>query len=297
MLNLISDILDLSKIESGTVSVQAEEVFFSSLLEMIARPFRHEAENRRLTFEAFVDPALSQSLVTDAKRLQQVLKNLLSNAFKFTEQGQVRLSVLKGAAGPRVILFSTNPNRSLRLKLLTPALAFLPKRSASSSKPSNKQMPAPAANMAAPVWASQSAANWPACLAVKSSCAAPLVPAAPSLFICRKCMRAQHQRFQCTVHRSPPRCRQCPSLPRFIERSAWQTIAKRCSPAATSCSSWKTTRITRVSFAILLATPDLKCWSPVVAPRRSLFCANSTRRPCVSIFFFRTCWPGRFSTI
>src|SRR5437667_890671 len=99
LLNLISVILDLSKIESGTVSVQAEEVFFASLLEMIARPFRHEAENRRLTFETFADPALSQSLVTDAKRLQQVLKNLLSNAFKFTEQGQVRLSVLKAQGG------------------------------------------------------------------------------------------------------------------------------------------------------------------------------------------------------
>jgi HAMP domain-containing protein/CheY-like chemotaxis protein/signal transduction histidine kinase len=99
LLNLISDILDLSKIESGTVSVQAEEVFFASLLEMIARPFRHEAENRRLTFETFADPGLSQSLVTDAKRLQQVLKNLLSNAFKFTEQGQVRLSVLKAQGG------------------------------------------------------------------------------------------------------------------------------------------------------------------------------------------------------
>src|SRR5256885_3038035 len=99
LLNLISDILDLSKIESGTVSVQAEEVFFSSLLEMIARPFRHEAENRRLAFEPFADPALSPSLVTDAKRLQQVLKNLLSNAFKFTEQGQVRLSISKAQGG------------------------------------------------------------------------------------------------------------------------------------------------------------------------------------------------------
>ncbi len=93
LLNLISDILDLSKIESGTVSVQAEEVFFASLLDMIARPFRHEAENRRLRFEIQTDPTLTRSLVTDSKRLQQVLKNLLSNAFKFTEQGGVRLSV------------------------------------------------------------------------------------------------------------------------------------------------------------------------------------------------------------
>jgi CheY-like chemotaxis protein/signal transduction histidine kinase len=93
LLNLISDILDLSKIESGTVSVQADEVFFANLLDMVARPFRHEAENRKLTFEVHTDPHLARSLVTDSKRLQQVLKNLLSNAFKFTEQGGVQLSV------------------------------------------------------------------------------------------------------------------------------------------------------------------------------------------------------------
>jgi HAMP domain-containing protein/CheY-like chemotaxis protein/signal transduction histidine kinase len=99
LLNLISDILDLSKIESGTVSVEAEEVFFTGLLEMVGRPFRHEAENKRLTFEVFSDARLPRSLVTDAKRLQQVLKNLLSNAFKFTEQGLVRLSVSTASNG------------------------------------------------------------------------------------------------------------------------------------------------------------------------------------------------------
>ncbi len=99
LLNLISDILDLSKIESGTVSVQADEVFFASLLDMVARPFRHEAENRRLNFEVRTDPGLARSLVTDSKRLQQVLKNLLSNAFKFTEQGGVQLSVSVAESG------------------------------------------------------------------------------------------------------------------------------------------------------------------------------------------------------
>jgi len=99
LLNLISDILDLSKIESGTVSVDAEEVFFASLLDMVARPFRHEAENRRLSFEIYSDPGLATSMVTDSKRLQQVLKNLLSNAFKFTEQGNVRLSVSSPDSG------------------------------------------------------------------------------------------------------------------------------------------------------------------------------------------------------
>ena len=99
LLNLISDILDLSKIESGTVSVQAEDVFFSSMLEMVGRPFRHEAENRRLNFEICTDPSLPRSLVTDPRRLQQVLKNLLSNAFKFTDHGGVRLSVFAASSG------------------------------------------------------------------------------------------------------------------------------------------------------------------------------------------------------
>jgi hypothetical protein len=93
LLNLISDILDLSKIESGTVSVEAEEIFFSSLLDMLTRPFRHEAENRRLSLDVELSPDLDRSIITDSKRLQQVLKNLLSNAFKFTERGGVKLRV------------------------------------------------------------------------------------------------------------------------------------------------------------------------------------------------------------
>ena len=99
LLNLITDILDLSKIESGTVSVEAEEIFFANLLEMMARPFRHEAERRGLTFEVDTSPELERSIVTDSKRLQQVLKNLLSNAFKFTHQGVIKLAVSPAAGG------------------------------------------------------------------------------------------------------------------------------------------------------------------------------------------------------
>jgi CheY-like chemotaxis protein/signal transduction histidine kinase/HAMP domain-containing protein len=99
LLNLISDILDLSKIESGTVTVEAEEIFISNLLDTVGRPFRHEAENRRLSFDIDMEPGLGRSIVTDSKRLQQILKNLLSNAFKFTADGGVRLSVSAALGG------------------------------------------------------------------------------------------------------------------------------------------------------------------------------------------------------
>jgi HAMP domain-containing protein/CheY-like chemotaxis protein/signal transduction histidine kinase len=99
LLNLISDILDLSKIESGTVTVDEEEIFLTNLLDGVARPFRHEAENKGLSFDARVDPHLGRSITTDSKRVQQVLKNLLSNAFKFTQNGGVQLNVSAAVSG------------------------------------------------------------------------------------------------------------------------------------------------------------------------------------------------------
>jgi CheY-like chemotaxis protein/signal transduction histidine kinase len=99
LLNLISDILDLSKIESGTVTVEAEEIYFQNLVDRVALPFRHEAENRGLSFDVHLDPNIGRSIITDSKRVQQVLKNLLSNAFKFTESGGVRLDLHAAADG------------------------------------------------------------------------------------------------------------------------------------------------------------------------------------------------------
>jgi HAMP domain-containing protein/CheY-like chemotaxis protein/signal transduction histidine kinase len=99
LLNLISDILDLSKIESGTVTVEVEELLFTNLLDAVGRQFRHEAESKELSFEPSLDPALERSITTDSKRLQQVLKNLLSNAFKFTSRGRVQLRVSRANGG------------------------------------------------------------------------------------------------------------------------------------------------------------------------------------------------------
>ncbi len=99
LLHLITDILDLSKIESGTVTVDAEEVQLASLADAVSRQFRHEAERRHLAFDVRIDRSLARNITTDSKRLQQVLKNLISNAFKFTERGSVHLSVHAAESG------------------------------------------------------------------------------------------------------------------------------------------------------------------------------------------------------
>jgi CheY-like chemotaxis protein len=93
LLNLINDILDLSKIESGTVTVDVEDITFIGLRENIDRNFRHVAEAKNLPFHVSFDEDLPRSMTSDPKRLQQILKNLLSNAVKFTTHGQVEVRV------------------------------------------------------------------------------------------------------------------------------------------------------------------------------------------------------------
>ncbi|MFZ2281227.1 MAG: HAMP domain-containing protein [Prosthecobacter sp.] len=99
LLNLINDILDLSKIESGTVSVDAEEISFNSLRDSVERSFRHIAESKNLPFIMEFDSNLPFAFTSDSKRLQQIIKNLLSNAFKFTAAGQVRMNVKLAEGG------------------------------------------------------------------------------------------------------------------------------------------------------------------------------------------------------
>jgi HAMP domain-containing protein/CheY-like chemotaxis protein/signal transduction histidine kinase len=99
LLVLINDILDLSKIESGTVTVEVGDLTFSDLTGLVARTFKHVAESRHLDFHIEADPALPRTIQTDTKRLQQVLKNLLANAFKFTEKGSATLRIRPATGG------------------------------------------------------------------------------------------------------------------------------------------------------------------------------------------------------
>ncbi|PKB13499.1 signal transduction histidine kinase [Novosphingobium kunmingense] len=99
LLNLINDILDLSKIESGTVSIELGDMPLAALQQHMERTFRQLASEKGLDFEVHFSPELPGSIHTDEKRLQQVVLNLLSNAFKFTAHGKVELDVRIAASG------------------------------------------------------------------------------------------------------------------------------------------------------------------------------------------------------
>jgi HAMP domain-containing protein/signal transduction histidine kinase/CheY-like chemotaxis protein len=99
LLLLINDILDLAKVESGAMSVNLDTVTFVEMRNRLDRLFRHVAEGKGLNFNVEFDPSLGSDIYTDSKRLEQILRNLLSNAFKFTEKGQVKLRVAPAMGG------------------------------------------------------------------------------------------------------------------------------------------------------------------------------------------------------
>ncbi|MFL5401360.1 MAG: response regulator, partial [Gemmatimonadales bacterium] len=99
LLDLINDILDLSKIESGTMAVDITTVPFAEVRKFVESTFRQVADLKGLQFEVDLDAALPPAMQTDTKRLQQVLKNLLSNAFKFTERGSVSMRASVATSG------------------------------------------------------------------------------------------------------------------------------------------------------------------------------------------------------
>jgi signal transduction histidine kinase/CheY-like chemotaxis protein/HAMP domain-containing protein len=113
LLSLINDILDLAKIESGTVTLNIGQERFADLCAYVRRTFDQVARDKGLEFDVSVDAALPPGLQTDGKRLQQIIKNLLSNAFKFTSRGRVVLRIAPAPAGgepgaPPMVEFSVS---------------------------------------------------------------------------------------------------------------------------------------------------------------------------------------------
>ncbi|HVG38673.1 MAG TPA: response regulator, partial [Pyrinomonadaceae bacterium] len=93
LLSLINDILDLSKIESGMMAIDVGDIRFGDVVDRLHRSFHQLAQDKGLDFRLELADDLSASIRTDEKRLQQILRNLLSNAFKFTEAGHVTLRI------------------------------------------------------------------------------------------------------------------------------------------------------------------------------------------------------------
>ncbi|MFT4074518.1 MAG: response regulator [Asticcacaulis sp.] len=99
LLALINDILDLSKIEAGQMEIRPESLSLTRLIRDMQRVFEPIAAQKGLTFRTKIDKGLPEVIDTDRQRLEQILKNLLSNAFKFTESGTVELALSKTKDG------------------------------------------------------------------------------------------------------------------------------------------------------------------------------------------------------
>ena len=113
LIRLVNDILDLSKIESGVISVDIMPVDFREIVSFVETNFRSISETKNLSFTIEIDENLPHTLDTDIHRLSQILKNLLSNAFKFTEKGEIKLSIhcpsldqRRHVAGDSFVVFS-----------------------------------------------------------------------------------------------------------------------------------------------------------------------------------------------
>jgi|GEM_PF-89295 len=98
LLTLINEILDLSKVEAGKIEIQPEDILLTELVDTVEQKFRPVAEDRRLDFHIQLEEGLPALLYTDGQRLKQIINNLLSNAFKFTSEGQISMMIQPGSA-------------------------------------------------------------------------------------------------------------------------------------------------------------------------------------------------------
>ena len=186
--SLINDILDLSKIESGTMAVDITTVPLrraarsSSSAPSVRWP-RTRASSSRSSWIRHLPPAIH----TDDKRLQQVLKNLLSNAFKFTERGTVVAQdrARRRAAGTRSSELLNRANAVVAFSVTDTGIGIPTEKQRIIFEAFQQATAPPAASTAAPAWACRSAARSPGCWAARSGSRARRGRAAPSRCTCR----------------------------------------------------------------------------------------------------------------
>ncbi len=271
LLSLINDILDLSKIESGTVSLELTSVSFRELTDHMERTFRQVAEENDIEFKIEIDPELPSTLRTDSKRLQQVMRNLLSNAFKFTETGGVTLKIGSAEGSP---LRAGSDWIAFRYR--TRALAFPRTSSASSSRPSNRPMERQAGDTAVLALGLPSAARSHGFSEARSFLPAKRARDRPSPCFClskpRRASRWMAVSPASTAISCAPRCQApCRLQPTIVTRLhptiTWYSSSRttRCSPLSSSNLHEK-----RASRASSLTTAQLRWpWLTVISRMRS----------------------------
>ena len=160
LLALINDVLDLSKIESGKMEVDPGELRFGELQEYCLKTFRHIADSKGLELTVALGAGLPEGIHTDINRLRQVIKNLLSNALKFTAQGSVTLTIGKAVEGwtPHHSILSRAPS-VIAFSVCDTGIGIAPDKQRIIFEAFQQADEPPAANMAARVWACRSAGN------------------------------------------------------------------------------------------------------------------------------------------
>ncbi|MCZ8518618.1 MULTISPECIES: response regulator [Paenibacillus] len=126
LLTLINDILDLSKVEAGKMDIHREEVRLGSILGHLQNGFGHVAKEKGLGFKLELDPGLPETIVTDGQRTEQILKNLLSNAFKFTSQGTVTVRIYPAPPGTRFLNGGLEAGRTVAMEVRDTGIGIPP---------------------------------------------------------------------------------------------------------------------------------------------------------------------------
>ena len=126
LLNLINEILDLSKIEAGRMELQPRERYIADFVDAIQASFSHMAQNKGLTLEVTVGPGVPEQVATDPKRADQIIRNLISNAIKFTEKGAVVVTFSRPDEKVDLSVSGLDPSRALAISVKDTGIGIAP---------------------------------------------------------------------------------------------------------------------------------------------------------------------------
>jgi CheY-like chemotaxis protein/HAMP domain-containing protein/putative methionine-R-sulfoxide reductase with GAF domain len=117
LLELINEILDLSKVESGKIELNIEKINLKSLAKSIKRNFEHLAQDKKLSFGVKTDDDLCESISSDQQRLDQIIKNFISNAVKFTEKGGITITIHRPRKGIDLTKSGLDPDKTIAISV------------------------------------------------------------------------------------------------------------------------------------------------------------------------------------